>query len=180
MKTMLKAVTLAGVAAVLFGAAATSQSPIGVAFVPEAQAIIGLPFTPLSFAGVARRTAYRTIAYTDVAAVSAMAASSAAAANVAAADAAAYRPPPPPPSAPVAAPAPAPVAAPSSAPAPATVPAAPAAAPGAPLPLGTIVQVLPAGCTSTPVGGQEYFYCGGNFYRPAFSGNNLVYVTAQP
>jgi hypothetical protein len=30
------------------------------------------------------------------------------------------------------------------------------------------------------VGGQEYFYCGGNFYRAAFQGNSLVYVTAKP
>ena len=36
------------------------------------------------------------------------------------------------------------------------------------------------GCTSTPVGGVEYYYCGGNFYRATFQGNNLVYVTAQP
>jgi len=63
-------------------------------------------------------------------------------------------------------------------------PAAPAAQPpaatGKPLPLGTVVSALPAGCTSTPVGGVEYYYCGGNFYRAVFQGNNLVYVTAQP
>jgi hypothetical protein len=63
-------------------------------------------------------------------------------------------------------------------------PAAPAVPPpaagGKPLPLGTVVSALPAGCTSTPVGGEEYYYCGGNFYRAVFQGNNLVYVTAQP
>ena len=31
-----------------------------------------------------------------------------------------------------------------------------------------------------PVGGEEYYYCGGNFYRAVFQGNNLVYVTAKP
>ena len=51
---------------------------------------------------------------------------------------------------------------------------------GKPLPLGTVVSVLPAGCTSTPVGGVDYYYCGGNFYRAVFQGNQLVYVTAQP
>ena len=56
----------------------------------------------------------------------------------------------------------------------------PAAASGKPLPLGTVVSSLPGGCTSTPVGGVEYYYCGGNFYRAVFQGNNLVYVTAQP
>jgi len=57
--------------------------------------------------------------------------------------------------------------------------AAPAPA-GKPLPLGTVVSALPAGCVSTPVGGVEYYYCGGNFYRAVFQGNSLVYVTAQP
>jgi len=63
-------------------------------------------------------------------------------------------------------------------------PAAPAAPPpaaaGKPLPLGTVVSALPPGCTSTPVGGVEYYYCGGNFYRAVFQGNSLVYVTTQP
>lgn len=58
-------------------------------------------------------------------------------------------------------------------------PPAPAAA-GDPLPLGTVVSTLPAGCVATPVGGVEYYYCSGNFYRAAFQGNNLVYVTATP
>jgi hypothetical protein len=48
------------------------------------------------------------------------------------------------------------------------------------LPLGTVVSALPAGCTPTPVGGVEYYYCGGNFYRTAFQGNSLVFVTAKP
>ena len=65
----------------------------------------------------------------------------------------------------------------AAAPAPASPPPA---ATGKPLPLGTVVSTLPAGCTSTPVGGEEYYYCGGNFYRAAFQGNQLVYVTAQP
>jgi len=61
----------------------------------------------------------------------------------------------------------------------ATTPA-PAAPAGQPLPLGTVVPALPGGCTSTPVGGVEYYYCGGNFYRAVFQGNRLVYVTAKP
>ena len=56
----------------------------------------------------------------------------------------------------------------------------PAAADDKPLPLGTVVSSLPGGCTSTPVGGVEYYYCGGNFYRAVFQGNSLVYVTAKP
>ena len=56
----------------------------------------------------------------------------------------------------------------------------PPAAAGEPLPLGTVVAALPGGCTSTPVGGVQYYYCGGNFYRAAYQGNMLVYVTAKP
>jgi hypothetical protein len=63
----------------------------------------------------------------------------------------------------------------------AAVPAAPSpSAAGKPLPLGTVVAALPAGCTPTPVGGVQYYYCSGNFYRAAFQGNSLVYVTAKP
>jgi hypothetical protein len=63
----------------------------------------------------------------------------------------------------------------------AAAPPAPApAATGAVLPAGTVVAMLPAGCVTTPVGGVEYYYCGGNFYRAVFQGNSLVYVTAQP
>jgi len=56
----------------------------------------------------------------------------------------------------------------------------PPATAGKALPLGTVVSALPHGCTSTPVGGIEYYYCEGNFYRAMFQGNSLVYVTAQP
>jgi Sec-independent protein translocase protein TatA len=59
-------------------------------------------------------------------------------------------------------------------------PPPPAAAAGQPLPVGTVVSALPKGCVSTPVGGVEYYYCAGNFYRAVFQGNQLVYVTAQP
>ena len=58
--------------------------------------------------------------------------------------------------------------------------APPPAASGKPLPLGTVVAALPAGCVATPVGGVEYSYCGGTFYRAVFQGNQLVYVTAKP
>jgi len=56
----------------------------------------------------------------------------------------------------------------------------PPATAGKELPLGTVVSMLPAGCVTTPVGGVEYYYCGGNFYRAVFQGNSLVYVTAEP
>ena len=57
--------------------------------------------------------------------------------------------------------------------------AAQAAASGA-LPIGTVVSALPAGCSTRPIGGVEYYDCGVNYYRAAFQGSQLVYVTAQP
>jgi hypothetical protein len=58
--------------------------------------------------------------------------------------------------------------------------APPPATPGTALPMGTIVHTLPAGCPAKAIGGVEYYFCGGNYYRTAFQGSNLVYVTANP
>ena len=55
-----------------------------------------------------------------------------------------------------------------------------AAAAGKPLPAGTVVAKLPAGCTPTPVGGKNYQYCGGTFYEPVYEGSTLKYVTTTP
>lgn len=51
---------------------------------------------------------------------------------------------------------------------------------GTTLPLGTVVHTLPPDCPAKAINGVEYYYCGGNYYRTAFQGNNLVYVTANP
>jgi hypothetical protein len=48
------------------------------------------------------------------------------------------------------------------------------------LPTGTVVETLPEGCTKTVVGNVEYSYDGKNYFRAAFQGNELVYVTGQP
>jgi glucose/arabinose dehydrogenase len=55
-----------------------------------------------------------------------------------------------------------------------------AAPAGQALPLGTVVTALPSGCAPVASGGVEYQKCGSNYYRTAFQGSNLVYVTAQP
>jgi hypothetical protein len=64
------------------------SSPVRIGLVGDAQAIVGAPLTPMSYAGVARRTAYRTTA---------VVATSAAATTAAATSAAAAKAPPPPP-----------------------------------------------------------------------------------
>jgi len=128
----------AAVAAIL-AADWTGQTPFGLGWIPEAQAIIGRPVTPVSYAGVARRTTRRTVAVAETSAVAAESTATATAAQ----------------------------------------PAAPAASPGA-LPLGTVVTSLPAGCSQMTAGGVQYYKCGADYYRTAFQGTNLVYVTAQP
>jgi hypothetical protein len=57
---------------------------------------------------------------------------------------------------------------------------APAPATSGALPIGTVVAALPAGCSTMTMSGVEYYKCGPDYYRAAYQGTNLVYVTAQP
>lgn len=129
--------------------------PTGFRLVSTAQAIIGLPMTPLSYAGVARRSAYREVEYARTAAVATSVAATAAAATAAAA---------------------------ASAPAPVFVPAPAPAMPasGKPVAIGTVVSALPAGCALTTLNGVQFHRCGSTYYRAAISGSNLVYIAQQP
>ena len=127
------------------------NSPLRLGFVGNAEAIIGMPWTPYSFAGMARRSMYAEAAY-NAAAVNA-AAANAAAANMAAANAAAAQ-----------------AAAANAAAAQAAAANAAAAqrAPGAAVPIGTVVPNLPSGCNSIVIGGVNYFNCAGVYYRAGF------------
>lgn len=151
MKTLFKIAFLGIGFAILFMVDVPPQLPLRVELVPQAHAIFGT-----------RRRAWRRGVFVGASMASAEAHSSqqhqasaqqqqSAAQQQSATTHQAAAPPPPPP-----------------------------AAAGQPLPLGTVVSTLPAGCTSTPVGGVDYFYCSGNFYRAAFQGSQLVYVTAKP
>ena len=57
---------------------------------------------------------------------------------------------------------------------------APASAPSGALPEGTVVKTLPEGCAKQDVNGVEYQFDGTNYYRAAFQGSELVYVTTHP
>jgi hypothetical protein len=145
------------------------DAPFGIALGREAAAIIGRPPTPMSYAGVARRTTARVVTTEAVVVSSAAAASTAAATSAAAQQQA--------------------VAQQQAATAQqqaavaqqqAAIAQQQAQAAGAPA-IGTVVQALPAGCGAVAKGGVEYYQCGSVFYRAAFQGNNLVYVTvAKP
>jgi len=151
MKAFVKPFVLGSGLALMLCADLAPDTRLKLQLVRPAGAIIGMPFTPMSYAGVARRTAYREVAVTS-AAVAATSASAAAAASASAAAAAKAAAPPPPPPAPAA----------------------------GPVPIGTVVQALPPGCVPAPIRGVEYQDCSGTFYRAAFQGNNLVYVASQP
>jgi len=144
----------------------SSSRPLGIGFVRDAEAIIGMPWTPLSFAGVARRSMYRAAVY-NAAAMNA-AAANAAAANYAAANAAQAQA------------AAANAAAAQAAAASAAAAAAAAQKAAAALPIGSTVPYLPPNCTSTVISGTNYFNCNGVYYKPGFEGNHIVYIVSQP
>lgn len=139
------------VPALYLGADSPTGSPT---LVPSAQALIGLPFTPLSFAGVARRTTRRVVAVGATSAAMAAGAEQSALAQQQAATAQQQQ---------------------AVAQQQAAVAAQQSRPPWAPA-IGTVVQSLPGGCSSAPRGGIEYYDCGGVYYRSAFQGSNLVYV----
>jgi hypothetical protein len=141
------------------------QSPLGLTLVREAHAIVGAPLTPVSVAGVARRSTYRAVAYgsTATATTSATAQQQAATAQQQSATAQQQSA----------------TAQQQSATAQKQAAAA-AQAPAGTLAVGSIVSTLPAGCAPETRGGVEYQRCGTTYYRAAFQGNNLVYVVQQP
>lgn len=151
---------VAGSMLLLFAADLIPASPLQIGLIGQAQAVIGRPATPVSYAGVARRSAYRGAAYATTAAVattavvatSAVVASNAAAANAASQQAAAAA---------------------------AQQAAAAAQSPGTPA-IGAIVTELPGACSAVAINGIEYNDCNGVYYRATFQGNNLVYVVQTP
>ena len=150
----------------MLAVAVTFLSVAELGFVRDAEAIIGMPWTPLSFAGMARRSMYRQAAW-NAAAYNA-AAVNAASANMAYANAAAAQS------------AAANAAAAQAAAANAAAAAANAQRAAAALPIGSTVPYLPPGCESTVISGVNYFNCSGVYYRAGFQGNNIVYIVSQP
>lgn len=65
MKTLIKTLTLSAALAGLWLADLSPEAPFLPVFVADAQAIIGRPLTPVSYAGVARRTTRRAVVATD-------------------------------------------------------------------------------------------------------------------
>ena len=145
-------------------------------FAMEAAAIVGAPLTPVSVAGVARRTTRRVVvasAATTSAATTSAATASAASAQAAAQSAQAS-------AAQAQSASQASAAQAQAAQAQAQAAQAAAARPAGAPAVGSVVSTLPAGCVSAPTGSVEYQNCGSVYYRAAFQDNNLVYVVQAP
>lgn len=54
------------------------------------------------------------------------------------------------------------------------------AEPEGPPPIGTMVAMLPPGCTPTKLNGVDYQRCGSTYYAVALQGSTVVFVVAQP
>lgn len=162
---ILKALVLGATLPILYLADAAPDTPFGLTLVRDAQAIVGAPLTPLSVAGVARRTTRRVVAVETTAVAATAAAATTATAEQQAATAKQQQA----------------VAQQQAATAQqqATVSQQQAAAVAAP-PLGSVVSALPAGCTPVTQGGVAYQKCSTVYYRAGFQGSNLIYIVVQP
>lgn len=48
------------------------------------------------------------------------------------------------------------------------------------VPVGTVIEVLPAGCAMTFLSEMEYYYCSGQYYQPMGAENDQIYVAVEP
>jgi len=140
----------------LYLAGIAPDAPGGLTPLQDAHAVVGAPLTPVSAAGVARRTTRRVVV-AETSATQAAAESTAATQQQQAATAQQQ------------------AATAQQQAATAQQLATAARPPGAPA-IGTVVTTLPAGCKPETRDGVEYQNCGGVYYRAAFQGANLVYV----
>ena len=149
----LKALVVAAALPLLYLADASPDAAQGLTLLREARAVVGAPATPMSVAGVARRTTARAA----VASTSATAQQQAATAQQQQATAQQQQ-------------------ATAQQQAATAQQQAVAARPAGAPPAGAVVNALPAGCKAETRNGVEYQNCGGVYYRAAFQGNSLVYV----
>jgi len=151
-----KAVAVTMALPMLYLAGIAPDAPGGLTPLQDAHAVVGAPLTPVSAAGVARRTTRRVVV-AETSATQAAAESTAATQQQQAATAQQQ------------------AATAQQQAATAQQLASAARPPGAPA-IGTVVTTLPAGCKPETRDGVEYQNCGGVYYRAAFQGANLVYV----
>jgi hypothetical protein len=148
-----RALAIAAALPLLYLADMSPDAAPALTLIRDAHAIVGAPATPVSVAGVARRTTVRAASATAATSQQQQATAQQQAETAKQQEATAKQQE-------------------------ATAQQQAAAAarpPGAPA-VGTVVNALPAGCKPETKSGVEYQNCGGVYYRAAFQGNNLVYV----
>jgi hypothetical protein len=148
-----RALVIAAALPLLYLADVSPDAAPALTLIRDAHAIVGAPATPVSVAGVARRTTVRAASATAATSQQQQATAQQQAETAKQQEATAKQQE-------------------------ATAKQQAAAAarpPGAPA-VGTVVNALPAGCKPETKSGVEYQNCGGVYYRAAFQGNNLVYV----
>jgi hypothetical protein len=141
-----RALVIAAALPLLYLADVSPDAAPALTLIRDAHAIVGAPATPVSVAGVARRTTVRAASATAATSQQQQATAQQQAETAKQQEATAKQ-----------------------------QAAAAARPPGAPA-VGTVVNALPAGCKPETRSGVEYQNCGGVYYRAAFQGNNLVYV----
>ena len=152
MKFLSKFFIFSAVTILLFAGDLDESTQFGFRIIQDAEARVGRPLTPVSVAGVRRRTRRRTAVGT--AAVIGTAA--VVATPLYAAPATTY-----------------------VAPATTTVVVESAPAPAPMLAVGTIISALPSGCNSLTVSGASYFNCNGTYLKPALQGDSLAYMVVD-
>lgn len=158
---IVKALLAAAALPLLYLANVAPDAPLGLTLVAEAHAVVGAPLTPLSVAGVARRSTVRAASATSAnTAANTSATSQQQAATAQQQQATAEQQ----------------AATAQQQAATAQQQQAAAARPAGVPAVGTVVNALPAGCVPQTQDGVEYQNCAGVYYRAAFQGNNLVYV----
>jgi hypothetical protein len=150
---LLKVLAVVTAAPLLHLADVAPDVPLGLTLMREAHAVVGAPATPVSVAGVARRSTVRVASATAATSQQQAATAQQQAATAQQQQATAQQ----------------------QAATAQQQQAAAARPPGAPA-VGTVVNALPAGCKPETKSGVEYQNCGGVLYRAAFQGNNLLYV----
>ena len=157
---LLRALVVAAALPLLYLADASPDSPQGLTLLRAAYAVVGAPLTPMSVAGVARRsTARAAVASTSTTSQQQAATAQQQQVTAQQQQATAQQQ----------------AATAQQQSATAQQQAAAARPAGAP-PAGAVVNALPAGCKPETRNGVEFQNCGGVIYRAAFQGNNLVYV----
>ena len=154
-----KALAIAAALPLLYlGDVAPDAAP-ALTLIRDAHAIVGAPATPVSVAGVARRTTVRAASATAATSQQQAATAQQQQATAQQQQATAQQ-----------------QAATAQQQAATAQQQATAARPAGAPAVGSVVNALPAGCKPETKGGVEYQNCGGVLYRAGFQGNNLVYV----